>query len=93
MARFVMFGNYTQASMDEISASRTERAKEVIRDHGGETIGIYALLGAIDLVLIVELPDVEAAMRASIELTRLTGVGFRTSPAVEIEAFDALASG
>ena len=93
MAKFVMLGRYTQASMGEISASRTERAEEVIRAHGGEAIGIYALLGAFDLVLIVELPDVETAMRVSLELTRLTGVGFQTSPAVDVAQFDALASG
>ena len=93
MAKFVMLGNYTQASMGEISASRTERAEEVIRAHGGEAIGMYALLGAFDLVLIVELPDVETAMRVSLDLTRLTGVGFQTSPAVDVAAFDALASG
>ena len=93
MAKFVMLGNYTQASMGEISASRTERAEEVIRAHGGEAIGMYALLGAFDLVLIVELPDVETAMRVSLELTRLTGIGFQTSPAVDVAAFDTLASG
>ena len=93
MATFVMFGNYTQASMEDISASRTEKAQEVIQAHGGETIGIYALLGAFDLMLIVDLPDVETAMQVSLELTRLTGIGFQTSPAVDVAAFDALASG
>ena len=93
MAKFVMMGNYTQASIEDISASRTERAEEVIRAYGGDTIGIYALLGASDLMLIVDLPDVETAMQVSLELTRLTGVGFQTSPAVDVAAFDALASG
>jgi len=93
MAKFVMLGNYNQASMEGISASRTDRAEEVIRGHGGEATGIYALLGAFDLMLIVDLPDVETAMRVSLELTRLTGIGFQTSPAVDVTAFDALASG
>ena len=93
MAKFVMLGRYTPASIGDISASRTEGAEEVIRAHGGETIGIYALLGTFDLVLIVELPDVETAMRVSLELTRLTGVGFQTAPAVDVARFDALASG
>ena len=92
MAKFVMLGRYTQASIEDISASRTAEAQEVIRSHGGETTAIYALLGAFDLMLIVELPDVETAMRVSLELTRLTGVGFQTSPAVDVAAFDALAS-
>ena len=93
MAKFVMLGKYTQGSMDGISASRTDRAGEAVRESGGEVIGIYALLGAYDLVLFVELPDVETAMQVSLRLTRLTGIGFLTSPAVDVETFDALASG
>ena len=93
MAKFVMFGKYSQASMDGISASRTDQAEEVIRGCGGEVVGIYALLGAFDLLIFVELPDVETAMQASLKLTRLTGVGFLTSPAVDVKTFDALASG
>ena len=89
MARFVMLGKYTQGSMDGISASRTDRAAEVVRESGGEVVGIYALLGAFDLILIVDLPDVETAMQVSLKLTRLTGVGFLTSPAVDVETFDA----
>ncbi len=93
MAKFVMLGNYTQGSMEGISASRTDQAGEVVRESGGEVIGMYALLGAYDLILFVELPDVETAMQVSLKLTRMTGIGFLTSPAVDVETFDALASG
>ena len=93
MAKFVMLGKYTQGSMDDISASRTEQTAEVVRESGGNVIGIYALLGTFDLILFVELPDVETAMKVSLTLTRLTGIGFLTSPAVDVEEFDALASG
>ena len=92
MAKFVMLGKYTQGSMEGISASRTDQAGDVIRESGGEVIGMYALLGAFDLILLVELPDIETAMQVSLKLTRLTGVGFLTSPAVDVETFDALAS-
>lgn len=92
MAKFVMLGKYTQGSREGISASRTDQAGDVIRESGGEVIGMYALLGAFDLILLVELPDIETAMQVSLKLTRLTGVGFLTSPAVDVETFDALAS-
>ena len=92
MAKFVMLGKYTKGSMEGISASRTDQAGDVIRESGGEVIGMYALLGAFDLILLVELPDIETAMQVSLKLTRLTGVGFLTSPAVDVETFDALAS-
>ena len=93
MAKFVMLGKYTQGSMEGISASRTDQAGEVIRESGGEVIGMYALLGAFDLILLVELPDIETAMQVSLKLTRLTGVGFLTSPAVDVGTFDTLAAG
>ena len=71
MAKFVMLGRYTQSSMGEISASRTAKAEEVIRAHGGEAIGIYALLGAFDLVFIVEVWNPIPVRRVSSSETRI----------------------
>lgn len=51
---------------------------------------VYAVLGDIDVVAIVELPDIQSAMKASVELTKSTGVSFRTMPAVAAEEFDKL---
>ena len=93
MAKFVMMGNY-HAGVDgghQRLAHRTGAGggpRPRRRDDREST----PCSGAFDLMLIVELPDVETAMRVSLELTRLTGVGFRTSPAVDVAAFDALAS-
>ena len=92
MATFFMFGNYTRESMEGIDALRTEQAKTLIQDAGGETIGIYTLLGATDLVLIVELPDNEAAASVSLALSRLTGARFHTAPALDVATFDAIAA-
>ena len=50
----------------------------------------YALLGDADLVLIVDLPDNEQAMKTSVALTKLLGIAFTTTPAVTIEEFDRL---
>jgi uncharacterized protein with GYD domain len=49
---------------------------------------MHALLGQFDLCFCVKLPDVEAAMKASVTLTRLTGISFTTCPAVTVETFD-----
>jgi hypothetical protein len=40
----------------------------------------------------VDLPNVEAAMKASMLLSRLTGIGFISSPAIKVEEFDKLAT-
>jgi len=38
----------------------------------------------------VDFPGVAEAMKASVALAKLTGIGFTTSPAVPIEEFDKL---
>lgn len=90
MATFFMFGNYTPEAVKEISISRTERAIDTIKELGGEVKGLYALLGEYDLLFCVDLPDVEAAAKASISLNRLIGIAFHTCPAMKVEVFDRL---
>jgi len=90
MATFFMFGKYTSDTIREISVQRTEKAINTIKELGGEVKGVYALLGEYDLLFCVNLPDVEAAMKASVGLTRLTGISFSTCPAVKVELFDSL---
>ena len=58
------------------------------RRYRGKLKAGYVTLGQSDLILIVDLPDNEAAMQVSVELTKMTGIGFTTSPAVSIRKFD-----
>jgi len=91
MATYVMLGRYTLEGMKGISAERTDKAAALIKKCGGEVKGGYALLGKDDLILIVDLPGNEQAVKASLGLTKLTGIAFTTSPAVTIAEFDKLA--
>ena len=90
MATFFMFGKYNNEAVKEISISRTDQAVTTVRELGGDVNGMYALLGEYDLLFCVELPDVEAAMKASVALTKLTGISFNSCPAVKVETFDRL---
>jgi uncharacterized protein with GYD domain len=90
MPTFCMFGNYSSDGVREISAERTAKAAAVLEDAGGKFKGGYALLGETDLVLIVDLPGVKEAMKASVELNKLLGISFTTAPAVTVEEFDKL---
>ena len=92
MSTFFMFGKYSSEALKDISAARTEEAISLIKEHGGEVVSIYALLGEHDLVFIVDLPSVEKAMQVSIALNRWTGIAFSSIPAISVEAFDKLAS-
>lgn len=90
MATFIMFGKYSQDSINKISTQRTEKSIELIEKNGGELKSGYSLLGDTDLVLIVKFPDTEAAMKTSVGLSKMLGISFITAPAVDIDEFDRL---
>lgn len=90
MATYLMFGTYSPEALRAVSDKRTEDAMAIIRSYGGEFKAAYVLLGEVDLVAIVELPDTERAMLVSVALTKLLGISFRTSPAISVDDFDKL---
>jgi len=91
MAIYLLFGKYSHEAFKGISAKRTEESKALIKKHGGELKAAYATLGGVDLMMAIDLPDNKQAMAVSMALSKLTGIGFATSPAVPIEEFDKLA--
>jgi len=93
MAIYVMLGKYSQDSIKNISTERTEKAQKMIREIGGEIISGYALLGKYDLVLILELPNPEQAMKTSVGLSKMLGISFITAPAVPMGDFDEIVEG
>ena len=88
MAKFLMLGRYSQEAIKGISAGRTKKGIEIIKKAGGKVNSILALLGKYDLALVVDFPGVKEAMKASVGLTKLTGIGFTTSPAISVEELD-----
>jgi uncharacterized protein with GYD domain len=76
---FIMLGKYTSESLKGISPERTDQAVDLIKKCGGEVKSISALLGKHDLIVIVDYPGVEQAMKASIALNKLTGMTCGTS--------------
>jgi uncharacterized protein with GYD domain len=90
MATYFMFGTYSSEAIRAVSAARSKKAEELVKGLGGEIRSMYALLGKYDLVLIVELPNFENAVKASVALTRQTGIAFSTMPAINVADFDKL---
>ncbi len=88
MGTYLMFGSYNSDSLKEISPERTDEAEEIIQENGGLLKVGYAMLGEYDLVLIVSFPDDSTAIKTSAELSRLLGISFSTSPAINIEELD-----
>ena len=90
MATFIMFGQYSGDAIKGIAADRTAKAEELIGKYGGKVEAMYALLGADDLVFVVDLPGTKEAMKASVALAESTGIAFRTCPAVSVSDFDGI---
>lgn len=90
MAIFMMFGKYTTEALRGISPERTEQAVALIEANGGKVISMYAVMGEHDLVFTLDFADAESAFATSVELNRITGITFTTSPVVEVEMFDKL---
>lgn len=88
MAKFLMLGKYSVEAIRGIAADRTKKGVEIIEKAGGKVNAMYALLGRYDLAFIVDFPGVAEAMKASVALAKLTGIGFITSPAMTVEEFD-----
>ncbi len=88
MSTFLMLGKYSAEAIKAASAERTAKVYELVKGLGGEVVSIHALLGAYDLAILVKLPGMAEAVKASVALARATGIGFSTFPAMEVEEFD-----
>lgn len=93
MTTFFMMGKYSPDALKNMSTERTNKCIRVIQELGGEVDSMFALLGDIDLVFIVNLPNNRTAIKASVALSKMTGIGFKTCPAVNVEEFDTLTKG
>ena len=93
MATFIMLGQYSSESLRLVSRQRTEKAIELIERFGGKVSAMYATLGECDLVFVVTFAGVNEAMKASVALGKLTGIAFKSLPAVTVQEFDTLTAG
>ena len=90
MTTFFMFGKYSAEAMRGMSAPRTREVTQEIEKLDGKVNAIYGLMGEHDLVLIMDFPSLEQAVKTSISLHRMTGISFSTSPAIPVDTLDDL---
>ena len=90
MTTFFMFGKYSAESIKGMSAERTKEVSQEIEKLSGKVNDIYGLMGDYDLVLIVDFPNLEDAVKTSIKLNRMTGISFTTSTAIPVGTLDDL---
>jgi uncharacterized protein with GYD domain len=90
MATFILTGRYTPQALADISPDRTKKALNLIKKNKGAVQLMYATLGQNDLVFVLDFPGLKEAFRTSVGLSKLTGIGFTTAPAVAVDVFDKL---
>lgn len=88
--KFLMLGKYSLEAIKGIKKERTKKVISLIEENNGKVEAMFALLGGYDLAFVVSFPSVREAIRASVEITRLTGISFNSLPAISIEEFDKL---
>ena len=90
MATFFMFGKYTPEGLKGMSTDRTNKIKSIVEKFGGKMKSMHAVLGDNDLVFVADFPGNNEAIKASVAVTKATGIAFSTSPAVTVDEFDKL---
>ena len=88
MRTFLIFGKSSPQELKEISLKYRAEVVSLVNDFGGNVRSMYVMLRERYLVLIFAFPGVKTAMRASIALSKLTGISFITLPAVPIDEFN-----
>jgi uncharacterized protein with GYD domain len=88
MQKFVMMGRYTSEGLKGIKKARTKKVVELLKKQGGRVNAMYALLGPKDLIFIVDFPGIKEVIRAAISVSKATGIGFSSFPAITVEEFD-----
>ena len=80
MPTYISLIHFTEQGIKNVkdSPKRIDAAREAYRKAGGELKAIYATMGKVDLIAIVDLPDDATAARASLALGALGNVRSET---------------
>ncbi len=85
MRTFLMFGKSSSRELKEISVKYRAEVVSVVKSFGGDVRSMYVMLREKYLVLVFDFPALKRAVKASIALSKLTGISFTTSPAVPVD--------
>ncbi len=88
MRTFLMFGKSSSDELKEISLNYRAEVVSLVGNFEGDVKSMYIMLREKYLVLILAFPGIKKAMKASIALSKLTGISFRILPAVPVDEFN-----
>jgi len=90
MGTFFILGKSSSEELKEISLKYKGEFINVVNRFGGDVRFMYVMLREEYLVFIFAFPGLKKAMKASLALSKLTGISFRISPAVPVDEFHEL---
>jgi uncharacterized protein with GYD domain len=88
MKTFLMFGKASSKELKEICLEYKAEVVSLMENFGGDVKSMYVMLREKYLVLILAFPGNKIAMKASIALSKLTGISFIMSPVVSANEFN-----
>lgn len=86
MAKYVSLFKYTGA-IEGGGPERFAKAQQIVAAENCEILAVYGLLGAYDLMSVVECPDNRSAMKIAAKIGNLIGAKTETMPAVDRDDF------
>jgi uncharacterized protein with GYD domain len=86
MPKYVSLFTYTGA-IEGGGPERFGTVQQIVAAENGEILAVYGLLGAYDIVSVVECPDDRTAMKIAAKIGNLIGARSQTMPAVERDDF------
>jgi uncharacterized protein with GYD domain len=89
MAKYILLTNWTEQGIKNVkdSPKRLDAAKELARKHGGEIKKFYMTTGMYDMLVILDLPDDDAAAKFALNLGMLGNVRTTTLKAFSEESY------
>ncbi len=90
MGTFFILGKSSAGELKEISLKYKGEFKRVVNGFGGDVRFMYVMLRGEYLVFVFAFPGLEKATKASLALSKLTGISFQISPAVPVDEFHEL---
>ncbi len=90
MRTFFIFGKSSLKELKEISLKYKAEVVSLVENFEGDVKSMYVMLGQKYLVLISAFPGIKTARKASIALSKLTGISFGILPVVRVDEFNEL---
>jgi uncharacterized protein with GYD domain len=87
MKTFFIFGKSSPKELKEISLNYKAEVVSLVKGFGGNMGSMYVMLREKYLILISDFPGIKMARKASISLSKFTGISFKALPAIPVDEF------